>query len=177
MAISIFHCLLWIFFADIPHQTSYTLHFHSFVMHWVQLVLPIWHGCKIIHWSVDNIKEATCLKRTDCPSPNSHQLPIVPAKVGVSRAPPPCWNVGCLYLVLVLSHSWLCSWIFISRRHTLQKSSLSTGSYKLSPPSNVRVTGVCGRKVDTDVPSLTMYSLIFCRVIHYVPLYYHCLLY
>lgn len=35
-------------------------------------------GCGAFHWSMANLPETTPLKKTDSPSPRSHQLPVAP---------------------------------------------------------------------------------------------------
>lgn len=38
--------------------------------------LPIYSGCWVSHWSIANLPGATPLKKTNSPSPRSHQLPL-----------------------------------------------------------------------------------------------------
>lgn len=49
---------------------------YSCIKHWVQLVLPIYHECRVIHWSIANLP-LTNPQLKDVPLPSNHQLSTV----------------------------------------------------------------------------------------------------
>lgn len=97
---------LIIFIPILPTFTHYPpkFMFSFFIMtHWVQLLLPMYENMGH-SWSMANLPGSILLKKTDQPSPTSHQTSIG-HKLGMvvhKFFPNPCWNVNWLDFALGL---------------------------------------------------------------------------